>query len=203
MKNKIIFKVAAVVAAVGLITAGTLSYFTDKKETSASAMAGSLDIDVQSDISGKHLLIPGKAYGFSTGVDNIGNKSADVLMVVTLESDDGTVFDGQSSIIDLYRALDENNKPVGNPYEKTVIDNTSVRYTIEHTLNGNTSFGDNREIEPGVEDGSWKPDVFLYIGDYSGSKASYVKMTVDFYAKQSRNTSDWELIKTYEEVTGN
>lgn len=203
MKNKIFLKVAAVAMAFGLITAFTLSYFIDSEKTSASATAGSFDIDVKSDIAGKHMLIPGKAYGFGTTVDNIGNKSADIKMVITLETDDGAVFEGQSSIIDLYGALDENNKPSGSPLEKTAISENAVQYSIEHSLNGNVKFGDNRETENGIKDGAWSPNVYLYIGDYSETNATYVKMTVDFYAKQKRNTSaGWELIETYEEVTG-
>ena len=204
MKSKIFLKIAAVAMAFGLITAFTLSYFTDSEKTSASATAGSFDIDVKSDITGKRILLPGKAYGFETTVDNIGNKSADIKMVITLETDDGAVFEGQPSIIDLYEALDENKKPSGNSLEKTVISDNTVQYSIEHSLNGNTKFGDNRETEDGISDGVWNPDVYLYIGDYSGTDASYVKMTVDFYAKQKRNTSaGWELIETYEEVAGN
>ncbi len=37
--------------------------------------AGSFGIDVKSDIDGKNMLIPGKAYGFETTVDNIGSNS--------------------------------------------------------------------------------------------------------------------------------
>ncbi len=203
MKNKILLKIGAVVMAFGLITAFTLSYFTDSEKTSASATAGSFDIDVKSDIAGKHILIPGKAYGFNTSVDNIGNKSADIKMVITLETDDSAVLKGQPSIIDLYETLDENNKPSGSPLEKTVISENAVQYSIEHSLNGNAKFGNNRETEEGISDGIWNPNVYLYIGDYSGTDATYVKMTVDFYAKQKRNTSaGWELIETYEEVTG-
>lgn len=193
-KNKLILKIAAVVAAASLIAAGTLSYFTDKKETSVSAMAGSLDIDVQSDIKGKDILIPGKDYYFTTQIDNVGNKSADVMMVITLESDDGYVFMGDLPIVKLF---------LGSSYERTVVNDKTVRYTVENTLNGNPSFGDNREIESGVTSSGCFSFASLYIGDYSCTEATYVKMTVDFYAKQHRNVSDWELIETYEEVAGN
>ncbi|MCI9545795.1 MAG: hypothetical protein HFH60_03760 [Lachnospiraceae bacterium] len=211
MKNKFALKLAAVVCATVLITAGTLSYFSDSVKTSASATAGSLDVEVTSSISGKQFLLPGKAYGFGTTVYNRGNKSADVRMVVTLESDDGTIFEGDRSIVDLWEKinLDENNVPYEGafPYPKTVVDKNTVRYEtflLESTLNGSDSFTE-REIEDGVDTDEWTPDAYLYIGDYSGTNASYVKMTVDFYAIQHRNTNkygqgNWELVDTFEIV---
>lgn len=206
MKNKFALKLAAVACAAVLITAGTLSYFSDSVKTSASATAGSLDVEVTSSISGKQFLLPGKAYGFGTTVYNRGNKSADVKMVVTLESDDGTIFEGNRGIVDLWdkKSLDENNIPNGKPYEKNVIDDNTVKYEITSILNGCNRFSE-REIEDGVDTDEWTPDVYLYIGDYSGTKATYVKMTVDFYAIQHRNTNknnqtDWELVDTFEVI---
>mgnify|MGYP007025240095 CR=1 FL=1 len=42
----------------------------------------------------------------------------------------------------------------------------------------NTKFGDNRETEDGISDGVWNPDVYLYIGDYSGTDASVLTVNV-------------------------
>lgn len=208
-KPKKIIKAVILFASLFVIISSTLAVLTDRVDTSASAIAGSFDIDVTSELSGKDFMIPGKGYLIGTSIKNIGNKSADLKIIITLVSDDPSVLNTNPGIIDLYYKadLDDTNKPLDGsvPISKIINSDGTVTYAIEKTVNGNEDFGDDaREIEDGITTDTFVPEIYMYIGDYSSTSATYVTITVDIFAKQHRNTeASWDLITSYQEVENN
>ena len=202
-RNKFILKVLTIMFSLGLIFSSSLAFLTDRADTSASGTAGTFDIEVFSELSGKDFMIPNKAYGLSTSISNLGNKSADIKVIITLKSDDSAVLAGSPAIIDIYNVsdlLDGNIPNIGAvPLTKTENPDGTVTYILESVVNGNSEFTET-EIESGVNTDTYVPDLALCIGDYSSTSATYVTITVDIYSKQHRNTGDWELITTYNEV---
>lgn len=164
-------KIAAVAlsAATVLTLGASLAYFTDRADTTASGTAGTVAIDLASDLDltdadGKNILNPGDLRDASFKVTNEGNKSIDVRETIVLEAfeSDGTTkkalteVNGQAEY-DIYRLEDVEQDANGSWKPKsgksplavrtTDLTNGKITYEVpQYTLNGSSTAGASEGI---------------------------------------------------------
>ncbi len=164
-------KVTAVAlsASVVLTLGASLAYFTDRADTTASGTAGTVAIDLASnmdltDADGKDILNPGDLRDTSFKVTNEGNKSIDVRETIVLEAfeSDGTTRKAMTEVngqaeYDIYRLEDVEQDSNGSwkpkagksPLAVRSTDLTNGRITYEvpqYTLNGSSTAGASEGI---------------------------------------------------------
>ena len=151
-------------AAVVLTLGASLAYFSDRADTTASGTAGTVAIDLASDVDltdadGKDILNPGDLRTAAFTITNSGNKSIDVKETILLEAfeSDGstrkalTEVSGQAEY-DLYKLEDVEQDANGSWSPKsgktpltvrtTDLSNGKITYEVpQYTLNGSSSQG--------------------------------------------------------------
>ena len=202
--------------AVVMIFGSTFAYFTDRAGTNSKGTAGTVGIDLTSDINlldadGKDILNPGDLRDSSFGVENTGNKSIDVRTTIVLTSSvPMTTGENGQAEYELYLRDDvhfvegEGWKPNdgAQPVQVRSIseDGKTITYNVpDYILNGNEDFGDeNREIEEGVDTDFHDNDfVLIFAGSQTDNdfQGSTVQIDVLVEAKQHRNTgAGWEIV---------
>lgn len=191
---------------------GTLAYFTDRFDASATATAGTLVLDV-TDITTTNgtNLKPGYGAAFSFTLENKGNKSADILETVVI-----TVMKGQNAMnlnattpeFSIYPAdavqMDANKvvtSITGNALG--TVSGNQITYNVpQFTLNGGTGT-DSDEEETGVTVSSKESEYVLVFNTNASNDFQGLTLTLDYVAqaKQHRNTQDnndgaWTKVKT-------
>lgn len=213
-------KIGAVcgVAALALIVGSTYSYFTDRANTEAEGVAGTVAISQSSiensllDEDGKNILNPGDMRILDYVIKNSGSKSIVVLDKIVLSSSVAMTKDGQAEY-EIYNKADVIEVPGKGyqPKDDTVQplqvrtmseDGTQITYEPEqYVLNGNEDLGDDkREIEDGITtDTKTNEYVLVFKGAASNDfQNSTVKVEILSMAKQARNldASDWTTVAT-------
>ncbi|MEE0929984.1 MAG: TasA family protein [Acutalibacteraceae bacterium] len=208
---------AAIAGAVVLTMVGSMAYFTDRATTDAKGTAGTVAIELASDINFKDandmdILNPGDKRDASFSVTNKGNKSVDVRTTVALTAKDHEgqpiAFTGDAntqSEYDLYLASDvelvegEGYKPKASakPIAVKSIDNNVIKYVIaDYSLNGNSTL-DEQETIVGVDTDAHDYDFVLVFKGETGNawQASTIQMDVIVEAKQHENTgAGWDIV---------
>ena len=214
--NKNLKGFICMVLALVMIFGSTFAYFTDRAGTNSKGTAGTVGIDLTSDINlldadGKDILNPGDLRDSSFGVENTGNKSIDVRTTIVLTSSvPMTTGENGQAEYELYLRDDvhfvegEGWKPNdgAQPVQVRNIsdDGKTIIYRLpDYILNGNEDFGDdNREIEEGIDTDFHDNDfVLIFAGSQTGNdfQASTVQIDVLVEAKQHRNTgAGWEIV---------
>ena len=214
--NKNLKGFICMVLAVVMIFGSTFAYFTDRAGTNSKGTAGTVGIDLTSDINlldadGKDILNPGDLRDSSFGVENTGNKSIDVRTTIVLTSSvPMTTGENGQAEYELYLRDDvhfvegEGWKPNdgAQPVQVRSIseDGKTITYNVpDYILNGNEDFGDeNREIEEGVDTDFHDNDfVLIFAGSQTDNdfQGSTVQIDVLVEAKQHRNTgAGWEIV---------
>ena len=107
-------KIGAVcgIAALAVVAGASFAYFTDRADTTASGTAGTVGIDLASDINlldadGQNILNPGDMRDGSFSITNTGNKSIDVRTTVVLTSSVAMDKTADQAEYELYAASDE------------------------------------------------------------------------------------------------
>ena len=200
--------------AIVMVAGASFAYFTDRADTSAQGTAGTVGVDLTSDINlldedGKDILNPGDLRDGSFGVENTGNKSIDVRTTVVLTSSVPMDTEAAQAEYELYLKEDVEfvegkgwmPKDGAQPLEVRSIseDGKTITYNIpDYILNGNESFGDDkREIEDGITTDSHDNDFVLVFkaGSSNDFQASTVQLDVLVEAKQHRNTgAGWDIV---------
>lgn len=191
----------AAALAVAVMAAGSLAYFTDRQEATATATAGTVDVATNTswtDITG---FAPGDMADFGYTISNDGNKSIDVRETIVLKS--SVAMDAATQAeFELYHAGDVEQaangsyvpkagaEPITKGANRVVsADNTSIRYILdEYILNGT---GANAETESGVTVTSQATDYVLVFKDSASNTFQGAELSVDLLAeaKQHRNTN--------------
>ena len=213
MKTNKKLGVACGALAVAMVAGASFAYFTDRADTSAEGTAGTVGIDLASDMNYANevgIMNPGDKFDSSFSISNTGNKSIDVRTTIKLTS---TVpmneVEGQCEF-EIYAASDvelvdgegykpvEGAKPIGSVDgtilgTRTFDNNTTITYTIEdYVLNGVDG-----ETEADVDTTKHDYDyVLVFRGDSKNAfQAAGVTVDVLVEAKQHRNTSaGWEVV---------
>ena len=173
-------RLAAVLLALVMAVGGSLAYFTDYADTSASGTAGTVDIQLDGyginllDADGKDILNPGDSRDVFFNVNNLGNKSVDVRTTITLTSSVPMVTDanGQAQF-ELYVAGDVESikgegwqpKDGATPLEIRSIsaDGRTITYAIpDYILNGVPSSETFIGIPIGSADYEVEPDALQW-----------------------------------------
>lgn len=173
-------RLAAVLLALVMAVGGSLAYFTDYADTSASGTAGTVDIQLDGyginllDADGKDILNPGDSRDVFFNVNNLGNKSVDVRTTITLTSSVPMVTDanGQAQF-ELYVAGDVESikgegwqpKDGATPLEIRSIsaDGRTITYAIpDYILNGVPSSETFMGIPMGSADCEVEPDALRW-----------------------------------------
>ena len=200
--------------AIVMVAGASFAYFTDRADTSASGTAGTVGVDLTSDINlldadGKDILNPGDLRDGSFGVENTGNKSIDVRTTIVLTSSVAMDKTAAQAEYELYLKSDVHEEEgkgwVPNdgaqPLEVRSIsdDGKTITYKLpDYILNGNEDFGDDkREIETGITTDSHDNDFVLVFkaGSSNAFQDSTVQLDVLVEAKQHRNTgAGWDIV---------
>lgn len=219
--NKIFNKKVAVAAGIGaviLAMGASMAYFTDYATTNASGTAGTVAIEMASDIdftdaNGMDILNPGDMRDGSFGITNMGNKSIDVRTTVALTALDregnALAFTGDAdtqSEYDLYLASDVElvegygyqPKADAKPIEAKTINGNVITYEIaDYILNGNSDEYAEVETVDGIDAFAHDYDFVLVFKGETGNEwqASTVTMDVIVEAKQHENTgAGWDIV---------
>lgn len=205
---------AALALSGALVVAGTMAYFTDRQDASASATAGSVDISVTENWQDIDNFNPGDIQGLNYEIANIGNKSVDVRETLVVKSS-VPMTDGEQLEFEIYNRGDvtqnaagayvpnEGVSPIATGGNRVVSDDgTTVKYIIdEYVLNGT---GAAAETEAGINATSKEMDYVLVFSDEAQNKFQSAEATVELLAeaKQHRNTDSdsWSTVST-ESVT--
>ena len=198
-KKKVTTAAAAALAGTALL-AGTLSYFTDREATSATATAGTVDVALTADWQDVANFNPGDQADIGYTISSEGNKSIDVREKLVVKSSVAMADSGQAEF-EIYRAADvtadANGAYIPNPGAEPIAtgedrvmsdDKTSITYSIdEYVLNGT---GENAETEDGITATSKESDYVLVFKDASNNDFQGAEVSVDLVAeaKQHRNT---------------
>ena len=212
MKNNKKMGAIAGMTALVLIAGASFAYFTDRADTSASGTAGTVAIDLVSDINllnedGMDILNPGDLRDGSFSVENKGNKSIDVRTTVVLTSSVPMDTAADQAEYELYLKDDVElvegkgyaPKADAQPLEVRSMsdDGTQITYNIpDYILNGNEDF-DERETEDGITTDIHDYDFVLVFKGDSANKFQDSTVTIDVLAeaKQHRNTgAGWEIV---------
>ncbi len=185
LNNKKIGMLAGTAALV-MVAAGSLAYFSDRADLKASGTAGSVKLNLTNtdtdllDENGQDILNPGDVRPFKFSIENKGNKSIDVRTTLKLTSTvpmGGPIHKGDCEF-ELYNASDVELKPgygyvpkadatpiastsLSGQAKRTVSsDGLTITYTLDHfVLDGDDQFGDARETEK-PKDGD--TDMYIY-----------------------------------------
>ena len=217
MKNsKRIISIVAIIAIALTMAFGAFSYFTDYATATVESKAGTLDIlltediDLDDDID---ILNPGDTAPVDFTVTNEGEKSADIMTVITVWATDagGNELDMTDANLDgvaddpdviddhVYRIIGAN----GDELAYTVEGN-KVIYTIGgdgNANNGAVTLNGTIEEEDGVAVTSYtyEYDFEMDADALNAWQATNVHVKVEVFAKQHRNTdAGWNLIDTFE-----
>ena len=199
--NKKKAKTAATVALTGaLLATGSLAYFTDRVETSASATAGTVDIALSSNWQDVENFNPGDIADLSFGISSVGNKSIDVREKFVITSDTALTEDAQSEF-EIYARADVSQDANGayqpNPGAEPIAigedrivgqDGKTITYVLdEYTLNGS---GEYAEVEDGISATEKESEYVLVFNKNASNDYQGAEVSVDFLAeaKQHRNT---------------
>ena len=213
-KNKNLKGFICMALALVMVLGSSFAYFTDRADTSASGTAGTVGVDLTSDINlldedGKDILNPGDLRDGSFGVENTGNKSIDVRTTIVLTSSVAMDKTAAQAEYELYLKDDVEfvegkgwmPKDGAQPLEVRSIseDGKTITYNLpDYILNGNEDFGDDkREIEDGITTDSHDNDFVLIFkaGSSNDFQDSTVQLDVLVEAKQHRNTgAGWDIV---------
>lgn len=216
----------AIVGAIALTLMGSMAYFTDYATTQANGTAGTVAIDLDSNINllnaeGKDILNPGDMRDGDFTVTNMGNKSIDVRTTIALTAKDrdgnAMAFTGDAetqSEYDLYLASDvelvegQGYKPKADakPLAVKSIDGNVITYVLpEYSLNGNSDKHAEVETIDGVDAFAHENDfVFVFKGEAGNEwQASTVNIDIIVEAKQHENTgAGWDIVATENKTVG-
>lgn len=198
VSKKALALVMSVVTVLSLMV-GTLAYFTDRFDASATATAGTLVLDLTDiETTNGTNLKPGYGAAFSFTLSNDGNKSADVLETIVV-----TVMKGQNAMnlnasapeFSIYPAsavqMDGNNvvTSITGSALGTVSGNKITYAVPQFTLNGGTGTASD-EKEAGVSVSSKESEYVLVFNTNAGNDFQGLTLTLDYeaQAKQHRNT---------------
>ena len=222
-KNKNLKGFICMALALVMVLGSSFAYFTDRADTSASGTAGTVGVDLTSDINlldedGKDILNPGDIRDGSFGVENTGNKSIDVRTTIVLTSSVAMDKTAAQAEYELYLKDDVEfvegkgwmPKDGAQPLEVRSIseDGKTITYNLpDYILNGNEDFGDDkREIEDGITTDSHDNDFVLIFkaGSSNEFQDSTVQLDVLVEAKQHRNTgAGWDIVAQESYTVGN
>lgn len=203
------------------LAVGSLAYFTDRADTSATATAGTVGITLDAatleasmkDADGKDIFNPGDSRVVNYSLTNTGNKSIDVKETIILTSSVAMDKAAAQAEYELYKASDVEEvagkgwapKDGAEPLAVRSIsdDGTQIVYNVpQYTLNGSATFADEeREIEDGIDtDTNAGNYVLVFKGASDNSfQDSTVTLEILAEAKQHRNTSafdaDWSELQ--------
>lgn len=215
-KNKKKALAAGAIAA-SCILAGTVAYFTDRVETSATAKAGTVDLALDANWTDVANFNPWDKADLDYQISNDGNKSVDVRERLVVTSSVALDTAAQAEF-EIYKATDVEQdaagayvpkadaKPVTDGAKRIVAgDSKSITYVLpEYTLNGT---GANAETESGVTDTNHSADyVLVFKGASSNAfQDADVEVSLLAEAKQHRNTNSdtWATVSSESVTFGN
>jgi predicted ribosomally synthesized peptide with SipW-like signal peptide len=202
---------ALAIASALALTVGVFAFFTDRVQSTATATAGTLDLELDNfAASSTTKFKPGDGISLTYTLSDVGNKSADVLetIMVTYTPADGTTSTISSSKPEfaLYAASDvsiDDNGVATVAEDATALsvvseDGTQITYAVpQFTLNGT---GDNAETETGVTSNAKDGAYVLVFNADASNDFSGATLTVDYeaQAKQHRNTGKdtWTTVQS-------
>lgn len=208
---------AAGALAVSCALAGTIAYFTDRVETSATAKAGTVDLALDANWTDVANFNPGDKADLDYQISNDGNKSVDVRERLVVTSSVALDTAAQAEF-EIYNAADVEQdaagayvpkaeaKPVTDGAKRIVAgDSKSITYVLpEYTLNGT---GANAETESGVLASDHSADyVLVFKGASSNAfQDADVEVSLLAEAKQHRNTDSdtWTTVSSESVTFGN
>ena len=219
-KTKFPKRALCALLAMVMLLGGSFAYFSDYVQTSVTGTAGTVDIELNSNINlldadGKDIINPGDNRDASFEIVNMGNKSVDVktevILSVVSNFDHDLVLSGDSttqSEYDLYYADDvelvegEGWKPKegATPIAEKEIaqDGKSITYKLPvYALNGNSNEHGEVETVDGVDTFINTENIVMLMNGQAGNlwQNSTVSIAVKVYAKQHENTSaGWDLV---------
>lgn len=193
---------------VAALTVGSLAFFTDRIESSATAEAGTLNLELEGITASKTAdFKPGEGIELSYTLSNSGSKSADVLETLVIASNMEMTEGANPAEFEIYNASDvtlvdgvatiaTDAEPI--PVRTMSADKKQITYAIpQFVLNG---VGNNAEIEDGVTNTSKSGSYVLVFSASAGNNVSGAELTLYYeaQAKQHRNTNNdtWSLIKS-------
>lgn len=213
MKNN--KKIGAVcgVAALAIVAAGTMAYFTDRAETTQSGKSGSLELALddsalKAGLGAEDLIIdPADKVDAAISVKNIGSKSMRTRSTLILESSVAMDKTADQAEYELYYADDVElvegkgyaPKEGATPLQVRSIseDGKKITYNLpEYTLNGNEDFA-VRETEDGVDTDSHTYDIVLVMKGSASNDFQDSTVTVSYLVegRQFRNTdAGWSIV---------
>lgn len=204
--KKTLALVMSVVTVLSLMV-GTLAFFTDRFDASASATAGTLDLSLQNGIT---VTTPtnyrpgtGATIGFT--LQNTGNKSVDVLETLVITATDKTI----SNQFALYNAADvtltDGVVSVNNgktALSTTVEDGKLVYRASEFILDGT---GTGAEVDGTIGTSQARSYVLVFTTSADNTWQG-VELTLDYEAqgKQHRNTNSgtWDSLQSSTSFAG-
>lgn len=200
--------IAIVIAVISVLSmmVGSLAYFTDRVQATATATAGSLELQLSAINTSKATNFkPGEGVTIDFTLSNIGNKSADVLETLVLES---SVPMSATTEFELYAAsdvtLDANGvvtsiESGAQPLQVRSIntERTQITYKIpEFILDGS---GENAETETGSKGASKESSYVLVFRVHAGNNFQKANVTIYYeaQAKQHHNTNSnaWRVLQ--------
>lgn len=197
--------------------AGTVAYFTDRVETSATARAGVVDIALEADWTNVVNFNPGDKADLDYTISNDGNKSVDVRERLVVTSSVALDTAAQAEF-EIYKAADVETdaagayvpkasaKPVTDGAQRIVAaDSKSITYVLpEYTLNGT---GTAAETENDVTATEHNADYVLVFKGASSNVFQNADAEVSLLAeaKQHRNTDSntWATVSSESITLGN
>lgn len=216
--NKKLTGIAALSLAVVLAIGGSLAYFTDRETITASAVAGTVNIEMGNvhgslgsraenvddkvlyDQDGKNILNPGDARGINWTTTETGNKSVDCRDTLVLTCDKAmSAKDADSPMqFELYKADDVTGytKEAGYTLKEgakplTTRTVSAGNKTVTYVVDDvYTLNGNNGETETGIDSNSKDRGYVLVFRSDSDNTYQNAKVTVSTMveAKQHRNT---------------
>ena len=200
------------IACVVTLAVGSLAFFTDRFASSATATAGTLNLEFTGISTSKTTgFKPSEGIELDFTLSNGGNKSADVLETLVLTSSVAMTEGSNPAQFEIYEASDvtltdgvATVSDSATPLRVRSVsdDNKQITYAIpQFTLNGT---GNGAETEDGITETSKESSYVLVFHKSAGNAYQGVTLTLDYeaQAKQHRNTNDdtWSVVQS-ESVT--
>ena len=200
------------IAAASVLTVGSMAYFTDRVNATATSTAGTLDLNltqtwVDDNAAVSQIFAPGKKLDLDYTLANQGNKSADVKETITIVSD--VELAGAQAEFEIYSAKDvtldkKTSAYKPNPGAAPLADRTlspdgkKLTYELpEYILNGTGKAAETEGNAVGTEKVG---DYVLVFRDNAENKFQGKNISINYMAqaKQHRNTGadTWTTVQS-------
>lgn len=207
IKKKPITVILSIIC-VAALAVGSLAFFTDRIDSTATATAGTLNLDFTGITTSKTTdFKPSEGITLDYTLSNAGSKSADVLEVLVLSSNKAMTEGANPAEFEIYNASDvtlvngvatihDSATPLA--VRSMSADKKQITYALpQFILNGT---GTDAEIEEGITETSKTASYVLVFNKAAGNTYQETELTLYYeaQAKQHRNTNNdtWNTIKS-------